>query len=396
MKILIVGSGIVGLSIARELLRRGHRGLTILEKEPAVGAHSSGRNSGVVHAGIYYPPGTNKAKFCVEGHRRLLEFCREKNIAHDVCGKVIVASRPELVPQLDVLEQRARANGVQIERITLERLRELEPEAVSHESALWSPQTAIVDSKAVLRALQREVEEQGGQIVFGEQVLKIDAFRNVLTTQTRVWEFELLINAAGLHADKIAHQMGVGLDYTILPFKGIYYDTTENYARRIRALIYPTPDLNMPFLGVHVTRTLAGKILLGPTAIPAFGRENYGFFKGLELRESPKITTDLLRLLMRNPDNFRNYVTEEFSRYFPRNFYREARRLTPCLAPADITKVAKVGIRAQLYHRAKGRLEMDFALEKGSNSIHVLNAVSPAFTCGLSFASYVVDQMESA
>ncbi len=393
MKTVIIGAGIVGLSIARELVLRGHKDVTVLEKEPALGAHSSGRNSGVVHAGIYYPPGSRKALFSVDGHRRLLEFCREKNLPHEICGKVIVAMREELVPQLDVLEKRATDNGVRIERITLSRLKELEPEAHSFDSALWSPNTAIIDSKAVLAALQTEIESHGGSIVFGEQVTRIDTDHNSIHTPKRELKYEFLINAAGLHADKIAHQMGIGLDYRILPFKGIYYGTDEAYSKRIRGLIYPTPDLNMPFLGVHVTKTLAGKVLLGPTAIPAFGRENYGFFSGLDIRESPKITANLMGLMWRNPDNFRNYVTEEFSRYFPKNFYLEAKRLTPSLMPADVKTVAKVGIRAQLYHRTKGRLEMDFNIEKGQNSIHVLNAVSPAFTCGLSFATYVVDQM---
>jgi L-2-hydroxyglutarate oxidase LhgO len=393
MKIVIVGAGVVGLSIARELLKRGHRNIAILEKETSVGAHASGRNSGVVHAGIYYPPSSLKARFSVDGHRQLLEYCRQRNIPHEVCGKVIVAPRPELVSQLDVLEKRGNANGARIERISLARLKELEPDAHSFESALWSPLTAIVDSRAVLKSLEEEISAMGGTISFGAPVTDVDAFHNKIRTPTGLIEFDFLINTAGVHADRVAHKMGIGQDYRILPFKGIYHSTSELYAKRIRSLIYPTPDLSMPFLGVHITKTMSGKVLLGPTAIPAFGRENYGIFSGLNALETPKITANLMGLMMRNPDNFRGYVNEEFSRYWRPNFYRAAKQLTPCLAPDDILGVAKVGIRAQLFHQGKRRLEMDFVLEKGSNSLHVLNAVSPAFTCSLSFAKHVVDQL---
>lgn len=390
---IVIGGGVVGLSIARELLLRKRGRVLVLEKESDIGLHASGRNSGVVHAGIYYAPGSLKAKLSVEGHRLLLDYCREKRIPHDECGKVIVASNKEQVSSLDQLFERAQRNGATIERVSLHRLKEIEPEARSCDHALWSSRTSILDSKAVLRAMLAEIKELGGDVLFLERVSTVDVLNREIVTRSHRIQYEFLINAAGLWADNIAHMMGVGAQYKILPFKGIYWDTDESFARRISRLIYPAPDVNMPFLGIHVTKTMSGKVLLGPTAIPAFGRENYGFFDGLGFLESLRIGYSLLKLMWHNPNNFRRYVTEEMARYWPARFFKAAQVLAPALQPANVNSIAKVGNRAQLYDSRTASLIMDFVVEKGPDSIHVLNAVSPAFTCSIAFSRHVVEML---
>lgn len=392
---VIVGAGIVGLTLARELARRKLGKVLVVEKEPEVGRHASGRNSGVVHAGIYYPGESLKAKFCVEGARRLLEYVDAHKLPILKCGKVIVATKPENTKTLGTLLERARTNGVEAKKISLEELREFEPEARSHEFAIWSPKTAVIDSKAVLKRLSEELEELGVEVQFGHQVTGISPEAKQVRTSKGTIDYGFLYNTAGVYADRIAKFFDVGTKYRILPFKGLYWKATESFTSKIRSLIYPAPDINMPFLGVHITRTVDGKVLFGPTAIPAFGRENYSLMGGLDLLETPVIGWHLTRMLVKNPGNFRNYVREEMSRYRPRNFFEEAKSLVHHLQPGDIGEFYKVGIRAQLMDVSQGRLEMDFVIEKGAHSLHVLNAISPAFTSAFAFAPYLVDAARS-
>lgn len=393
---VIVGAGIVGLTLARELAMRKLGSVLILEKEPEVGKHASGRNSGVVHAGIYYAADSMKARFCVEGSQKLLEYVDTYELPILKCGKVIVATKPENVKTLGTLLERAKTNGVEASKISLEELREREPEAKSHEYAIWSPKTAVIDSKAVLRKLTAELQHLGVTIRYGQQVIDISPNARVVHTPSGRNEYGFLFNTAGVYADRIAHFFEVGLKYRILPFKGLYWKANPEFTSKIRSLIYPAPDINMPFLGVHITRTVDGKVLFGPTAIPAFGRENYTLMGGLDVLESPVIGWHLLSMLVKNPGNFRAYVKEEMARYRFRNFYKESKSLVHSLSPGDIGDFYKVGIRAQLMDLDKGRLEMDFIIEKGQNSLHVLNAISPAFTSAFAFAPYLVDQMQGA
>ncbi len=389
---VIVGAGIVGLTVARELATRKLGRILVVEKEDGPGRHASGRNSGVVHAGIYYAHDSMKARFCVEGARRLLDYVNDNALPILKCGKVIVATREENVATLQTLLVRAQQNQVKAEKISLSQLRELEPEARSFDHAIWSPHTAIVDSKAVLNRLIDELRGLGVEIHFAHEIKHLDPESKTISSKNCKWSYGFLFNTAGVYADRIAHAFGVGLNYRILPFKGLYWRSSDNYAQKIQRLIYPAPDIRMPFLGIHITRTVDGKVLFGPTAIPAFGRENYSLLGGLNLIETSKISWRLLRMLALNPVNFRSYVREEMSRYLPRNFYAEAQRLVHHLDRNDIGSFYKVGIRAQLMDIEKGQLEMDFKLEQGKDSLHVLNAISPAFTSAFAFAPYLVDQ----
>lgn len=389
---IVVGAGIVGLTLARELASRKVGRILVLEKEPEPGRHASGRNSGVVHAGIYYAADSLKAKFCVEGAKRLTHYAGENNLPILKCGKVIVANREDSVPGLSVLLERAEKNNVDVKKISLEELREIEPEAHSFEYALWSPQTSVVDSKAILNQLIDDLKTLGVKFAFNCEVHSVNSASKTVFAGTGTFNFGFLFNTAGVYADRIAKHFGVGSKYRILPFKGLYWKSSNDYAKRIQRLIYPVPNIGMPFLGVHITRTVDGKVLFGPTAIPAFGRENYSMFGGLSPRESPAISWHLLRMLIRNPGHFRTYVREEMGRYWPSNFFNEAKTLVQTLSRQDIGEFYKVGIRAQLMDVENGRLEMDFVIEAGENSLHVLNAISPAFTCAFAFAPYLVDR----
>ncbi len=390
---IIVGAGVVGLTLARELSESKAGRILVLEKEPHVGQHASGRNSGVVHAGIYYSSDSLKARFCVEGARRMLKYCEENDLPVLKCGKVIVATRPDTVGTLETLLKRATENGVVARKVDLNELKELEPEAKSHGYAIWSPDTAVIDSKAVMQKLLEDVRRRGAEVVFGAEVLKVDQLKTTIhTANGGAYRFGFLFNAAGTYADKIAHAFGVGLKYRILPFKGLYWKATETYAKKITRLIYPAPDVNMPFLGVHITRTIDGKVLFGPTAIPAFGRENYGAFENISFKDFGSISWNLSKMLLRNPGGFRDYAFQEMGRYRARNFFKEASTMAQSLRPQDIDSFYKVGIRAQLMDTAKGRLEMDFVVEKGPRSLHVLNAISPAFTSSFAFASHLVNE----
>jgi L-2-hydroxyglutarate oxidase LhgO len=390
---VIVGGGIMGLSLARELKRRdaGQR-IAVLEKETSLGRHASGRNSGVLHSGIYYPSGSLKATLCADGARRMAAYCRERNLPLAAMGKVILPTRAADDPQIDLLVERARANGARAELIDELTLRELEPEARSATGrALFSPDTAVVDSKKVLAALSDELTQAGVDIQLGQ---RLESAKNgALTVNGTTLSYGLLINAAGLHADVIARSSGVGERYVILPFKGIYYRLLPSAPFEIRRLIYPVPDLRVPFLGVHFTRSVTGEVHLGPTAVPAFGRENYRGWAGVEAADAGRIVTTLARQYVSNKQGFRTFVHEEAGRFLKPLFVNAARALVPRLRSRDLATSEKVGIRAQLFDKERQELVMDFVLERGERSLHVLNAVSPGFTSAFSFASYALDQL---
>lgn len=388
---VIVGGGIVGLTVAREIAQRGKYSVAILEKEAQLGLHSSGRNSGVLHAGFYYSSESLKAKLCAKGSRLLFDFAQERGIAVKKTGKVVVATTPESIPQMQVLLDRAAANGIVLEKISLQRLRELEPEAFSLEAALYSPNTAVIDSKGVLNALASDLAKQNVTLLKGSEVLRVDVRGKRLLTRSETIGYGHLVNASGLHADRIAHQMGVGENYCILPFKGVYRKLTPEAAARFKGSIYPVPDLRVPFLGVHVTRNIFDDVYLGPTAIPAFGRENYGVFSGMSPWEAPLIAARLARMVAVNTQGMRNSIIDEMLRYTHSGFLKAAQAVAPGLRSSDLLPTGKVGLRAQLFDKRTAKLEMDFVVEEGPASTHVLNAISPAFSASFAFSGLIAD-----
>ncbi len=389
---LIVGAGIVGLAVAKELRRRHPKaGIVVLEKEARVGCHASGRNSGVLHSGIYYTPGTLKAKFCAEGAHRMLAFAKEMGVAHRVGGKLILASGPADLPGLERLEQNAKANGIRATRLNAKGVKEIEPHAANGEG-LHCPGTAVVDASGLVRSLARFVETSGVQFVFGEEVSAADE-SVVITRSGRHFRFQKMINCAGAHADRVARLFGLAKNHVLVPFKGIYWKLRKGGDHWVRESIYPVPDLHFPFLGIHLTRGAGGEVYVGPTAIPALGRENYGRLQGINPAEAIEILSRLSGMYIQRDPTFRHLVNREVGHYLKSRFLKAVQRLVPHFPGDDLLPSVKVGIRPQLVRRS-GELEMDFHLERTQRTLHVLNAISPAFTCAFSFADFLADEIE--
>lgn len=386
---LIVGGGIIGLTLARELLEQGHENILIIEKESALGMHASGRNSGVLHAGIYYPPETLKAKLCLNGNLLLQTYCREKNLPLAHVGKVIVARTESEIAMVETLYHRALQNGAKVDLIDEAQLATIEPHARTCQKALYSHYTTIVDNKAILSSLHDDLKKSGkAHVQFETAFVKTIDDHTIETTKGHV-HFKTLINAAGAFADKVAHAFNVGKSYYLIPFKGIYKKLIKEKSHLVNGNIYPVPDLRNPFLGVHFTRNLHGEVYIGPTAIPAFGRENYGILQGID-REGANILWNQALLFCKNP-KFRSVALEEPKKYFSSYFYRDAKKLVKELQKDWIVPTHKVGIRPQLIDIHKKELMMDFLIEKKHHTLHILNAISPAFTSSMAFAKYVVN-----
>ena len=395
---VVIGAGIVGLTVAAELKRRepGAR-IVVLEKEPEPGRHSSGRNSGVLHSGIYYPPKSLKAQVCGQGAREMAAYCEERRLPLARIGKVLVPARPEEGPQLDLLEERAAANGVAVERLDRAALAKREPEAgTATGEALFVPSTAVVSSQDVLASVVADVRAAGIEILCGDTLGDVDAAGRSLDWGGERIAYGHAINTAGLHADAVAHKFGVGRRYTLLPFKGIYWKLDPASGIRINHLIYPVPDLRVPFLGVHTTTAIDGTVYVGPTAVPAFGRENYRGTTGVTPRELLRIGTQLAKQYLSGRDGFRRLAWQEGRRYFKPWFAEAARAVVPNLRPEHLLPCTKVGIRAQMLDKETGSLVTDFLVENGPHSTHVLNAISPAFTSAFPLARHICDQWVGA
>ncbi len=388
---IIIGAGIIGLAIARELKRRFPAStITIIEKESDVAFHSSGRNSGVLHAGFYYTADSLKAKLTKDGNRLLREYCYENNLKINECQKVVVAKDESEIDLLTELENRGKINGVNVSLIDEKELAEIEPNAKTCKYALLSPTTATVDPIEVSGCLKGELQEVGIIFSFNEKYLRKTDDNTIKTTSGNRYRGEIIINAAGLYADRIAKDFGFSTDYTIIPFKGIYLRYTKS-DNPIKANIYPVPDLNNPFLGVHFTVTVDDTIEIGPTAIPAFWRENYRGFSRFKVDELIQILGCESKLFLTNAFNFRHLMVEEVKKYYRKYFISRAARLVKQIDPAGFTEWGRPGIRAQLLNISSLELVQDFLVEGDESSVHILNAVSPAFTSSFSFAAWVVD-----
>lgn len=390
---IIVGAGIVGLTIARELIRRDSKQTVLLiDKELQLGCHGSGRNSGVLHSGIYYREGTLKAKACAAGRTAMTEYCLQNGLPVHKIGKVIVPIKPEHDAQVDLLLTRAKTNLAKASIIDSKQLNDIEPEAYTASGrALYSPETAVVDPKAVLECLYQELLRLGVTIKFNTPFRSAKPEESMITAGDKQYQYGFLYNSAGQYADVVAKQFGLAGQYTLLPFKGIYYQLDPQADIQINGLIYPVPDLNVPFLGVHTVKNIQGEHYFGPTAVPALGREHYYGLRGIKLKDAAQISYHLLGQYWQNQQGFRRFVHAEAGRYFKSSFAKAARALVPRLKAKQLLTCDKVGIRAQLFDKKKQQLVKDFLIERTDNTLHVLNAISPAFTCSLYFAKYIVD-----
>ncbi len=389
---LLIGGGIIGISIARELKSRyPDSSVCILEKEDHCGLHASGRNSGVLHAGFYYTADSFKAKFTREGNQRLTEYCDQKNIKLNKCGKLVIAQNESELVWLDELMIRANKNGVLLESVTEEESRSIEPRVKTYQRALFSPTTSSVDPKELLASLLSDAIEEGVQIKSNSRYLKRAGKRSIQTSDG-VYEAKYLINTAGLYADKIGLDFGFSKDYRILPFKGLYLYSDEPPGA-LKAHIYPVPDLTNPFLGVHFTLTTDGKVKLGPTAIPAFWREQYEGWDNFNLNELTEIILRQAGLFLSSNFDFKALAVRELKKYSKPRLVSLASALAKGVDIKHYRRWGQPGIRAQLLNIRDKKLEMDFVLEGDDQSMHILNAVSPGFTCALPFADYVCDQI---
>jgi L-2-hydroxyglutarate oxidase len=390
---LIVGAGIVGLTVAKELLSRYPKSsISILEKENDIGKHASGRNSGVMHSGVYYGSTTLKAKVCSLGAARMRDFAAEHGIACQRVGKVIIATSADELQTLERLLVNAQNNGVKAERLDEQGIKQIEPAASPYEAGIYCPDTAVIDSNAVIQKLRDLLLQSGVKFYYDSLISSATPSENLVVTRGEKFTYGFLYNCAGAGADIVARKFGFASDYTLVPFKGIYYKLKSHRTDLVRGNIYPVPDIELPFLGVHLTRVISGDVYVGPTAIPALGRENYGILKGIKLAEGFSIGRNLLTMYKENKENFRKLVHEEMKKYYKPSFVVAARKLCNQIQASDLESCDKVGIRPQLINTKSRTLEMDYIVEKGLDTLHVLNSISPAFTSSLAFNEWIVDQ----
>jgi len=386
---IVIGGGIVGLATAwrLQMMQPGCR-VRLLEKESEVGSHQSGNNSGVLHCGLYYKPGSTKAVLAVRGIRQMVEFCEEANIAHEVCGKLVVACDAAELDRLHKLEERGRLNGLEgIEFLGREAMLEREPN-VGGIAALRVPQEGIVDYPAVCRELRRRVEVNGGDVKTGARVTRLEQCGGEWIATTAKGDFtgRFLVNCAGLHCDRVAGLAGEKRDTRIVPFRGEYYKLAEAAEGLVRHLIYPVPDPQFPFLGVHFTRLIHGGIEAGPNAVLAFAREGYRKTQ-VNLRDLFDAMTypGLWRFVAKYP---RMTALELWQSFSKRRFCRALQKLVPDIRVTDI-EPGGAGVRAQAMAR-EGELIQDFCLIQRPAALHVLNAPSPAATASLAIGEEIV------
>jgi L-2-hydroxyglutarate oxidase LhgO len=386
--VLIIGAGVVGLSTGIALLHsRPSLKVAIADKEKDIGLHASGRNSGVIHAGFYYSPDSLKAKFCREGNFELRKLAKKYEIPVKDVGKVVVTQNSDEDSRLDTLFDRGIANGVELEIHPAEKLKEFEPLAITHNRFMWSPNTGISDSLAIVKAMRDEFLSLGGEIYF-ESKVSLTQSNEEIHDASNQFTFKHVVNAAGAQADRISRSVGVGSEYAMLPFMGVYRATSEKNLP-LQRLVYPVPHPINPFLGVHFTLTIDGKVKIGPTAIPIAGREQYSFTEGWSGSDITQALKGMKSLITGNSHDFGAILKSEWPKIIQKMLVNESTKLVPSAADVRDWQRKPPGIRAQLVHLPTGKLEQDFIVTKGFNAIHILNAVSPGWTSAISFGSYV-------
>lgn len=420
--IVVIGAGIAGTSIARALSELGY-GVDVLEKEPYLSQHQTARSSGVAHSGYNYTPGSIKAELSREGNRRITEYCEEHQFPINRSGKIIVARDERDVSYLKELVENARLNQVEIRLLNMHNqkdrdfLKEKEPYAKTYRYALWSPSTAVVDPIKIASSFAEEARSNGAEFMFGTEMTGVNSDKSVIyTDKGDEIGYDYLINCAGLHADEIAHMFGLAPQYEVVPFRGDYSVLSDDKSDLVNGNIYRVPDKGNPWtLGVHLTRTVEGKVIVGPTATPVLGRENYSGLNDLHVPESMRILSRDIELLI-SDRAFRELAWEEMHGMHKKYHASQVARILDTVSVNDLIKSdfkkeydgdfglpseinhARSGIRAQIYDRTKKQLVKDFLIIEGENSIHILNAVSPLITCSLPFgehiAAYIDDEKE--
>ena len=381
----------VGISVGLALLdSRPSLKILILEKESRIGLHASGRNSGVLHAGFYYSPDSLKARFCRDGNFELKRLCKEGGIPVNTCGKVVVTRNSEEESRLETLFQRGIANGVDLEIHNANLLKNFEPLANTYQRFLWSPNTAISDSARVICFMYEKFLKLGGKVVF-EAPVNLVFHSGELVIKGNHYRFKHLVNCAGAQSDRLAKEIGLSNEYAMIPFMGVYRATNDSELP-LRTLVYPVPHHINPFLGVHFTLTLDGKVKIGPTAIPILGREQYSFFEGWSVFDIRQAIRSTRSLISGEQHDFSEMLKSEWPRVLKKEIVKQAAELVPTARNVSDWSRKPPGIRAQLVHLPTGKLEQDFVVKNFNNSTHVLNAVSPGWTSSLPFGRYVANE----
>ncbi|MFJ8063994.1 L-2-hydroxyglutarate oxidase [Psychrobacillus sp. NPDC096426] len=389
---LIIGGGIVGLAVGMTILERNPNAkLAILEKESELALHQTGHNSGVIHSGIYYKPGSYKAKFAKAGSESMRAFCETNGIPHDICGKVIVATNPKELPELEKLYNRALQNKLEVRRLNKEELLEKEPH-VNGIEAIHLSTTGIVNYKTVAEKMAEIIRSTGGLIENNAEVKAIDEQPNEVTVETtnKTYKAKFLINCTGLHSDRIAKMAGYVIDMKIFPFRGEYFKLKKEKRSLVKNLIYPVPNPNFPFLGVHFTRMIDGEVDVGPNAVPGFKREAYKK-TSFNLKDFGEMITysGFWKLGLKNSKEGLEEIVRSVSK---KRFVENARILIPDISEDDLI-AAPAGVRAQAL-KSDGSLVDDFFIVNGQSSVHVCNAPSPAATAALEIGKEVVNKIE--
>ncbi|WP_299491353.1 L-2-hydroxyglutarate oxidase [uncultured Shewanella sp.] len=387
---VVIGAGIIGMATACELQQRQPQAnIVVLEKEAAVALHQTGRNSGVIHAGVYYSPGSLKAKFCTQGNRETKAFCRQHAIPFEECGKLIVATKMEELSQLDTLKQRCEANGIAVDKLDAKSLKQREPN-ISGLAALWVADSAIVNYQQIVQVMAKEFISRGGEIRFEANILSIKEDKRVhVQWEAGKIEAKQLISCAGLMADNLVAMSGIKADFRILPFKGEYFVLNEKYNQVVNHLIYPVPDPSMPFLGVHLTKMIDGTVTVGPNAVLSLKREGYEKWDW-EFQECLKIMgyAGFWRVIGRY---WRSVFSEVKNSIWARGYLKRVNQYCPSITLSDLQPYP-CGIRAQAIS-LKGELLSDFHFQSSQHTFHVCNAPSPAATSALPIARYIVDKV---
>jgi L-2-hydroxyglutarate oxidase len=386
--VLIIGGGVVGLATGIAILENKPAfKIIIAEKEPRLALHASGRNSGVLHAGFYYSPDSLKAKFCRDGNKELRILANKYDIPVREVGKVVVVRNDDENSRLETLFERGIKNGVDLEILDASELNTYEPLAITHERFLWSPTTAVSDPNAFIQAMRQEFELLGGSIHY-ETKISLKEVNNEIVDASHQFDATQIINAAGAQADRISRAVGVGTDYAMLPFMGVYRATEEKNLP-LQRLVYPVPHSVNPFLGVHFTLTIDHKVKIGPTAIPIAGREQYSLLSGWSGTDIAQSLKGMSSLIRGDAHDFGAIIKTEWPKIIQQFLVKESLGLVPTANQVKEWHKKPPGIRAQLVHLPTGKLEQDFVIKDKFNSTHILNAVSPGWTSAIPFGRFV-------
>jgi len=389
--VLIIGGGVIGISAGIALLEANRNlKVVIAEKEEKLALHASGRNSGVVHAGFYYSPESLKASFCREGNLEFRKIATKYKVPFKEVGKVVVSRNAEEDLRLAELYQRGIANNVDVELLRAGRLYRYEPLAQTYNNFLWSPKTSLSDPIAFSDALKKIYSTLGGKIYFNSKVQLKEKMGEVYDS-TETYSAKFFINAAGAHSDYISRRLNVGLEFAMIPFIGSYKSTSIR-SLPIKRLVYPVPHPVNPFLGVHLTLTLIGKVKLGPTAMPVFGREQYSLLKGWSYRDILQIAKGTKSLVTGDAHDISEIIKSEFAKTKIKNLVEDAESLVPQIRNVPKWDKSRPGIRSQLVDLESGKLVQDFIVQTQLNCTHVLNAVSPGWTSSIPFGRYIAEE----